>query len=167
MLWERRIEETSYTDGQRRSLITLRSEKCDRASHEVTWGRGKGAAWPEQTFQRRDELSVTECLWRVAGTRWLQGGELLPGPKSGLLSNTRKWIVQGDTCADKAIGFIGKGFWAESSRVRGTEEDCSAEWLEVLGFMVTGLVSRLSLPNHSDPGSSQVVCPSLNQDGSQ
>ena len=39
----------------------------------------------------------------------LQEGGLLPGPKTGLLSNTRKRIVQGDTCADKARDFIGKG----------------------------------------------------------
>ena len=38
-----------------------------------------------------------------------QEGRLLPGPETGLLSNTRKWIVQGDTCADKARYFIGKG----------------------------------------------------------
>ena len=30
----------------------------------------------------------------------LQGGGPLQGPKTGLLSNTRKWIVWGDTCAD-------------------------------------------------------------------
>ena len=28
---------------------------------------------------------------------------------SGLLINTQKWIVQGDTHTDKARGFIGKG----------------------------------------------------------
>ena len=33
----------------------------------------------------------------------------LPGPEAGLLSNTQKWIVQGDTCADKSRDFIGKG----------------------------------------------------------
>ena len=31
------------------------------------------------------------------------------GPLPGLLSNTQKWIVRGDTCADKARDFIGKG----------------------------------------------------------
>ena len=36
-------------------------------------------------------------------------GDPLPGPQTGLLSNTRKWIVQGDTCPDKARDFIGKG----------------------------------------------------------
>ena len=42
----------------------------------------------------------------------------LPGSESGLLSNTRKWIVRGDTCADKARYLTGKGAWVESSRVR-------------------------------------------------
>ena len=39
----------------------------------------------------------------------LQEEGALPGPETGLLSNTRKWIVGGDTCADKARDFIGKG----------------------------------------------------------
>ena len=30
----------------------------------------------------------------------LQEGRPIPGPENGLLSNTRKWIVQGETCAD-------------------------------------------------------------------
>ena len=42
----------------------------------------------------------------------------LPGPESGCLSNTWKWIVQGDTCAAEARHFISKGSWAESIRVR-------------------------------------------------
>ena len=44
----------------------------------------------------------------------LQEGGPLPGPESGLLSNTPQWIVGGNTRAD----FIGKGTWMESSRVR-------------------------------------------------
>ena len=35
----------------------------------------------------------------------LQEGGPLPGPQNGLLSNTQKWIVRGDTCADKARDF--------------------------------------------------------------
>ena len=50
--------------------------------------------------------------------RWLQEGASLPGPKSGLLSNPRKWIVRGDTRVDKARDFIGKGVQEESRRVR-------------------------------------------------
>ena len=32
----------------------------------------------------------------------------------------------------------------------GTQEDCSAAWLAVLGFMVRGIVSGESLANYSD-----------------
>jgi len=39
----------------------------------------------------------------------LQEGGPLPGPETGLLSNTQKWIAWGDACADKARDFIGKG----------------------------------------------------------
>ena len=39
----------------------------------------------------------------------LQEARPLPGPETGLLCNTWKLIVQGDTCADKARDFIGKG----------------------------------------------------------
>ena len=39
------------------------------------------------------------------------------GPKSGLLSNTWKWIFWGDTCTDKERHFIGKGTRVESTRV--------------------------------------------------
>ena len=37
---------------------------------------------------------------------------------------------------------------------KGTQENCSAAWLAVSGFMVMGLVSRWSLANHSDSESS-------------
>ena len=36
---------------------------------------------------------------------------------------------------------LGKGTGVESSRVKGTQENCSAVWLTVSGFMVMGLVS--------------------------
>ena len=48
----------------------------------------------------------------------------------------------------------------------GTQEDCSAVWLAVLGFMVRGIVSGESLANYSDSGSFLVVR-KLNQDGFQ
>ena len=40
---------------------------------------------------------------------------------------------------------------------KGTQENCSATWLAVSGFMVMGLVSGLSLANHSDSESFLVV----------
>ena len=48
---------------------------------------------------------------------------------------------------------------------KGTQENCSAEWLTVLGFIVMGLVSRWSLANHSNSESFLVAHASLSQDG--
>ena len=66
----------------------------------------------------------------------LQEGGPLPVPESGLLSNTQKWIIQEDTRADKEKDFIGKGCLEGEQQGKGTQEDCSTTWLEVLGFMV-------------------------------
>ena len=89
----------------------------------------------------------------------------LPGPESGLLSNTQKWIVWRDTCADKARDFTGKGTPGERSRIR--EPRRTALWLAVSGFMAMGLVSGLSLANHSDSESFLVVHALFSQNGCQ
>ena len=89
----------------------------------------------------------------------------LPGPETGLLSNTRKWIVRGDTCADKARDFTGKGHLGGEQQGKGTQENCSATWPAVSGFMVMGLVSGWSLASHSNSESFLVVHASLSQDG--
>ena len=99
-------------------------------------------------------------VWTV--TILLQDGGPLPGPETGLSSNTQKWIVQGDICADKASDFIGKGH-------PGGEQlgNCSVTWLAVSGFIVMGLVSRLSLANYSDSEPFLVVHALFSQDGCQ
>ena len=68
-------------------------------------------------------------------------GEPFQGPESGLLSNTWKWTVQGDSRAHKARDFIEKGHRGRAAK--GTQENRSATWLTVSGFMVSGLVSWL------------------------
>ena len=68
----------------------------------------------------------------------LQEGGPLPGPRSGLLSNTQKWILRGDTHADKARNFIGKGHLGGEQEGKGTQEDCSATRLAV-GFYGDGI----------------------------
>ena len=40
---------------------------------------------------------------------------------------------------------LGRGVWGREQQSKRTQEDCCATWLEVSGFMVTGLISRLSL----------------------
>ena len=102
--------------------------------------------------------------WRIP---MLQEEGPLPGPKIGLLSNTQKWIVWGDTCADKARAFIGKGCPGGEQEGEGTQEDSSVTWLAVSGFMVMGLVSGLSLGNPSDSESFLVVQALFSQDGCQ
>ena len=62
---------------------------------------------------------------------------------------------------------LGKGTQAENSRTQGTQEHHSATWLTVLGFMVTGFVSGLSLANHNDSESFLVVHALFSQDGLQ
>ena len=49
----------------------------------------------------------------------------------------------------------------------GTQENCSVTWLPVLGFMVIGLVSGLSLANRSDSEYFLVVHALFSQDGCQ
>ena len=62
-------------------------------------------------------LSTPRCLLM------LQEGGPLPGPKRGLLSNTQEWIVWGDTSADKARDFIGKGLLGGKQEGQGNQED--------------------------------------------
>ena len=91
----------------------------------------------------------------------------LPGRKRGLLANTRKWIIPGDTCAEKARDFIGEGRPGRGQEGKGTQENCSVMWLPVLGFMGMGLFSGLSLISHSGSGSFLVTHALLRQDGRQ
>ena len=76
----------------------------------------------------------------------LQEGGPHPWPESGFLSNTWRWIVWGDTWAEKARDFIGKGAQAESSWVREPRRTA----------LPRDSQSR-SLSNHSDSGSFLVV----------
>ena len=60
---------------------------------------------------------------------------------------------------------IGKG--RPGREWQGIQENLSATWLAVSGFMVMGLVSGLSLANHSDSESFLVVHALFSQDGCQ
>ena len=66
---------------------------------------------------------------------------------------------------------MGRGYLDGEQEGEGTQEDCSATRLMVIGlapgFMVIGLVFRLSLTNPSDSGSFLVVHTSFSQDGFQ
>ena len=81
----------------------------------------------------------------------------LPGPEIGLLSNTQEWIVQGDTRADKARDFTGKG--------NPGEELCHMACS--LWFYGDGNSFWVVLANHSDSESFLVVQALFSQDGCQ
>ena len=92
----------------------------------------------------------------------LEKGGPFAGPKSGLLSNTQKWIFQGDSHAEKARDFIVNGQLGREQQCKRTWGNCSAMWLTVFG-----LASRFSLANHSGSGSFLVVCALLSQEAFQ
>ena len=103
---------------------------------------------------------------------------LAPGTKGGWSQCCRKrdpfqglrggsCLALRDTQADKARDFIGKGRLGEEQQDEGNQEDCSATWLSVSGFMMMGLVSGLSLANPSDSEPFLVVHTLLSQDGCQ
>ena len=62
---------------------------------------------------------------------------------------------------------MGKGRPGREQQGEGTQEDRSATWLAVLGFMLMGLVSGSSAANHSDSESFLVVHALFSQDGCQ
>ena len=72
-----------------------------------------------------------------------------------------------ETHANKVRDCIGKRLLGGGQEGNKTQENYSAMWLTVAGFMVMGLVSGLSLTNHSDSGSFLVAHVSLSQDGFQ
>ena len=76
-------------------------------------------------------------------------------------------MVQGDTCADKARDFNGKEHPGGEQQGKGTQENCSAKWLAVSGFLVMALGSVLCLASHSDSESFLVVHALFSQDGCQ
>ena len=62
---------------------------------------------------------------------------------------------------------LGRGPPGGEQEGKGAQENCSVTWLAVPGFMVMGLVSGLSLTNHSDSESFLVVHGLFSQDGCQ
>ena len=61
-----------------------------------------------------------------------------PRTESRLLSNSWKWIVRGDTRAEKAGDLIGKRRLGGEQQGKGTQEDCSATRVAASVFMVMG-----------------------------
>ena len=118
--------------------------------------------WKHFAGQLIDQLS------RLDSRGWFQSvvgrGTPFHGPKLGSCLTLGKELSK-ETRADKARDFIGKGHPGGEQEGKGTQENCSALWLTVLGFMVMGLVSGWSLANHSNSESFLVAHALLSQDG--
>ena len=89
-----------------------------------------------------------------------------PGPKWSSCLTLRNELSEEIHAPTKQKILLGRSTWAERSG-KGTQENCSAMWLPVSGFMVMGIISGLSLINQSDSESFLVVHASLSQDGRQ
>ena len=80
----------------------------------------------------------------------LQEGGSLPGPQIGLCLTLRSELSEGTHMLTKQEVLMGKGHPGREQEGKGSQENCSATWLKVSGFMAMVLVSRLFLANHSD-----------------
>ena len=87
------------------------------------------------------------------------------GPKLGSCLTLRNELSEETHVLTKQEILLGKGTRVESSRVREPRRTALLRGLEVLGFMVMGLVSGWSLANHSNSESFLVAHASLSQDG--
>ena len=74
-------------------------------------------------------------------------GDPFQGPKGGSGLTFRNELSEETNMLTKQKTLLGRRAQAESKRVR------KPTWLKVSGFRAMGLVSRLSLANHSDSGS--------------
>ena len=98
-----------------------------------------------------EELPTSSCLKLTVHDQIfmvvLLEGEPLPGLETGLMSNTRNELSK-ETRELTKQETIGKGRPGREQEHKGTQEDCSATWLEGSGFTVMGFISGFSLPHH-------------------
>ena len=94
----------------------------------------------------------------------LQEGDPFQGPKLGSCLTLGNELSEETHMLTKQEILLGRAPGGEQEG-KGTQENCSAAWLTVLGFMVMGLVSGWSLANHSHSESFLVAHASLSQNG--
>ena len=91
-------------------------------------------------------------------------GDPFQSPREGSFLALRNELSE-ETHVLTKQDFIWKGHLGGEQEGKGTQENCSAAWLTMLGFMMMGLVSGWSLTNHSNSESFLVAHASLSQDG--
>ena len=115
-----------------------------------------------QVRNHMNVVTIRKLLPIIQTSECCRRGDPLPGAKDGCFSNTQKWIVWGDTHADKARDFIGKG-WPGREQEGKELRRTALHVAHSLGFYGDGLVSGLSLTNRYDsrvlPGGTCIVQP--------
>lgn len=86
----------------------------------------------ELVLQLEEDTVASSAASSVGGR-----GTPIPGPESGLLSNTQTYMLT------QSRDFTGKGHGGGGQQGEGAQEDRSATGLAVSGFVVMGLVSGL------------------------
>ena len=148
-------------------LAQLQDWRAQSQQQRHLWFNGQGSL---HVWSKVLEWHSTVCgaQWarlggslRSCGGKVFQEGGPLPGPESGLLSNAWKWIVQGDTRADKARDFIGEGCSEGEQQGKGTQENCHvAHSLRFYGNGVSfQVVSEQSFWLRVLPGGAPIVQP--------
>ena len=74
-------------------------------------------------------------------------GDHFQGPRVGSCLTVGNELSEQTHMLTKQKTLLGRGPLGREQQRKGTEENCSAVWLTVSGFMVMGLVSGLSLAN--------------------
>ena len=101
---------------------------------------GKGQeTCPTQIVRASGWSTISSCCRK---------GDPFQGPKLGSCLTLRNELSEETHVLTKQEVLLGKGAQAESSRE--PRRTALPQWHAVSGFMVMGLVSRLSLANHSD-----------------
>ena len=84
----------------------------------------------------RFRLDVLNLLWQETVLLWERGH--LPGPESGLLSNSQKWAVRGDMCwPNKRLYWEGTPWWRAAGPGNPGEQLCHVA--RSLGFYGDGI----------------------------
>ena len=116
-------------------------------------------------------------IWQIKGEKWdtvnylrsqyCRKGDPFQGPKLGSCLTLGNELSKETHLLTKQEILLGKGTQVESSRGREPRGTALSHGLQSRGFTVMGLVSGLSLANHSDSESFLVVHTLFSQDGCQ
>ena len=108
-------------------------------------------------------MAHTTWKWSSGSPYCCRKGDPFQGLKVGSCLTLGNELSE-EICADKARDFNGKSCPGREQEGKGTRKTALPHG-SVLGFMVMGLVSRLSLASHSDPVSFLVVHALFSQRG--